>query len=241
MKDESKGEKSIISTLRERAQRHRFAYLMKSLLLIALLSPYLQRTPLGIAIITLMIAFVLLSGVDAVSDKKRDIVIAGVLGFIWIVGIFVNFIVHETNVVSLQENLPPGILFFGFVTVRILAHILRTGVITSETLYAAICVYILLGITWATAFFLVEKFNPGSFYTSHGQNSITGYDIIFFSFITLTTTGYGDITAVTKEARSLALLEAIAGQLYLAILVARLVSLYSVQFTKDKDESRGDS
>jgi hypothetical protein len=236
MKDESRKEKGIISTLRERARPHRFAYLMSSLLLVALLSPYLQRTQIGIVIVPLIIAFVLLSGVDAVSDRKRDIVTASIFGFLWIIGIFTNFLLYRTNVDLVEENLPPGILFFGFVTVRILAHILRTKEITSETLYAATCVYILLGITWATAFFLVEKFNPGSFHTSHGENSINSSDMIFFSFVTLTTTGYGDITAVSSEARSLALLEAIAGQLYLAILVARLVSLYSLKFSKSEDK-----
>lgn len=236
MKDQSRGGKGIISTLRERAHRHRFAYLMKSLLLIALLSPYLQRTPIGIVIIALVIAFVLISGVDAVSDRKKDIVIAGILGLVWIIGTVTNFILYKTNTDLVEGNLTPGILFFGFVTVRILAHILRTKEITSETLYAAICVYILLGITWASAFFLVEEFNPGSFRTGHEQNSITSSDTIFFSFVTLTTTGYGDITPVTNEARSLAFLEAIVGQLYLAILVARLVSLYSLKFSKGRDE-----
>ncbi|MGE5445505.1 MAG: potassium channel family protein [Ignavibacteriales bacterium] len=232
-------EKGIVSTLRERAQRHRFAYLMTSLILIALLSPYLQRTPIGIVIVTLMIAFVLLSGVDAVSDRKRDIVIASILGLLWIIGIFINFILYKINAALFEEYLPSGILFFGFVTVRILSHILRTREITSETLYAAVCVYFLMGITWATAFLLIEKFIPGSFHISHDRNldkAMTGSDTIYYSFVTLVTLGYGDITPATNEAKSLAVLEAIAGQLYLTILVARLVSLYSSKFSKGEDK-----
>jgi hypothetical protein len=76
---------------------------------------------------------------------------------------------------------------------------------------------------------LVETAQPGSFYVSSAQNldhMINWSDLMFFSFVTLTTLGYGDITPVTSAARSLAVIEAVFGVLYNAILIARLVGLY---------------
>jgi voltage-gated potassium channel len=86
-----------------------------------------------------------------------------------------------------------------------------------------------LGVLWTTLYVFVEGLQPGSFHVSPEQNPdhvINRYDLVFFSFVTLTTLGYGDITPVTALARSLAVLQSLVGVLYNAILVVRLVGLY---------------
>ncbi len=93
-------------------------------------------------------------------------------------------------------------------------------------LSASICVYLLIGLTWATLYVIINMLYPGSFADTDGTIVNSGADFLFFSYVTLTTVGYGDIHAVTDQARSLASLEALSGQLYLTIMVARLVGLH---------------
>lgn len=94
-------------------------------------------------------------------------------------------------------------------------------------LVGAICVYLLLGILWALAYAFLELVVPGSFKGIELTNA-TGWhnDWFYFSFVTLTTLGYGDITPVTSAGRSLVYLQSIAGQFYIAVLVAGLVGAY---------------
>jgi len=107
--------------------------------------------------------------------------------------------------------------------VVILTRVLKKGPITIHRIEGAIAAYLLLGFGWATAYEIVEYLNPGSF--TGIQAGLAGFSSwIYFSFVTLATLGYGDIAPLHPAARSLATAEAITGQLYLAILVARLVS-----------------
>lgn len=105
---------------------------------------------------------------------------------------------------------------------------LRRGAITTHRIQGAIAVYLMLGLIWAFAYSLVELQVPGSFQlpAAAAANGTTGMrSFVYFSFVTLTTLGYGDVIPLSSGARTLATLEALAGQLYLAVLVARLVAL----------------
>jgi voltage-gated potassium channel len=91
-------------------------------------------------------------------------------------------------------------------------------------------------LMWTVAYWLVDQMTPGgafSFNTSRGAQSMNGFTGFYFSFITLSTVGYGDITPVSRVARWLAAMEAITGLLYVAVLIARLVSLYSTAKSDD--------
>jgi voltage-gated potassium channel Kch len=120
-------------------------------------------------------------------------------------------------------------------------QIFRPGPITGRRVQAAIAIYLLIGLLWASAYRLTSKENPkafgGSAEISTGSSSIDWY---YFSFVTLTTVGYGDLVPVSRVARSLATGEALTGQLYLAVLIARLVAAEVVAFTRKRmgpDES----
>ncbi|HXY54747.1 MAG TPA: ion channel [Nitrospirota bacterium] len=95
----------------------------------------------------------------------------------------------------------------------------------SHRICAAIMVYLFLGIMWARLYEIAGVVIPGAFHMDGGSATITSY--LYFSFITLTTIGYGDILPVHPIARNLAVVEAITGQMYIAILIARLVSTTS--------------
>lgn len=106
----------------------------------------------------------------------------------------------------------------------VLAHTLRAGPINFHRVQGAVAAYLLLGMTWAYAYALLAALRPGAFSGAVGATD-GPRAWFYFSFVTLATLGYGDVLPVHPVARSLAALEAVTGSLYLAILVARLVSL----------------
>lgn len=109
---------------------------------------------------------------------------------------------------------------------------LLAGPIDAEHLFAALDAYLLVGIAFGAAYWLVETAAPGSFSAGSGE-ALSPERCIYFSFVTQTTVGYGDVLPASDPARGLVLVQAVGGQIYLAVLVARLVSLYSAQ---DRDE-----
>ena len=109
----------------------------------------------------------------------------------------------------------------------VLVQVFREGPITIYRIQGAIVVYLLAGFAWAAAYEVVYRALPGAFqFAQHVVNEgRISHGLLYFSFVTLTTLGYGDITPVHPAARSLAIGEALVGQLYPAILIARLVSM----------------
>ena len=99
--------------------------------------------------------------------------------------------------------------------------------INANRLVGAICVYLLLGVIWALAYAFIDLVAPSSF-AGIDRDAETGWGAgwIYYSFVTLTTLGYGDILPLSGTARGLAYLQAIVGQFYIAVLVAGLVSAY---------------
>jgi len=109
----------------------------------------------------------------------------------------------------------------------LLARVMRDGRMNLNRIMGAIGSYLLIGIVFTQAFRLLAEFIDGAFAIGGTPASFAAisYKLSYFSFITLTSTGYGDITPVHPYARSLATMEALAGNLFLAVLVARLVGL----------------
>jgi len=110
----------------------------------------------------------------------------------------------------------------------VLAQVFRDGPITSQRLQGAVAVYLLFGLAWAFTYTVIGLRWPDAFAISSSAqypNSDIRSQFVYFSLVTLTTTGYGDITAVHPLARSLVTAEALVGQLFPAILLARLVSM----------------
>jgi hypothetical protein len=126
-------------------------------------------------------------------------------------------------------------VFFSFVTWSQLRSVLRQREVTNETLSMSISVYLLIGLTWGVLYILIFMLQPGAFSLGASTDSTTvsagNYQhlfpiFIYFSLTTLATIGYGDITPLSLQSRYAAVAEGITGQLYLAILVARLVGMH---------------
>lgn len=100
--------------------------------------------------------------------------------------------------------------------------LVRRGVIDIKTVMGALCIYVLLGMLWSFTFAAIGAFQSSPFFAQEGHASVA--DFLYFSFVTLTTTGYGDLTAAEGLGRAVAVLEALLGQLYLVTIVAVIVS-----------------
>ena len=124
-------------------------------------------------------------------------------------------------------------IFFSFVSavtfvVVVLGHVYKEGPITSHRIQGAVVAYVLIAMAFALAYFLLEFLIPGSFQFQKAivLDSQSWRDFYYFSITTLTTLGYGDVTPTHPIARNLSMAEALIGQLYPAILLARMVSLH---------------
>jgi Ion channel len=124
-----------------------------------------------------------------------------------------------------------GLLSIGLMAVVVLVQSFRAGPVSVHRVQGAVAAYLLLGVGWGFAYELVAALHPGAF-ASALATPPRDRGLMYFSFVTLTTVGYGDVTPVHPAARSLALLEALTGQLYPAILLARLVTLHTQESGK---------
>src|SRR5438128_385073 len=191
-------------------------------------APFVEEIEGGELIVSGLFSLVLLAGIVAVADRKRVLVIAIVLAIPAIAGRWVNH--FRPDLVPPAVFLTAALILTGFVVVNLLRFILRAPSVTIEVLCASISAYLMLGLMWTMAYWLVDQLTPGgafSFNTNAGTRSMNGLTGFYFSFITLSTVGYGDITPVSRIARWLAAMEAMTGLLYVAVLIVRLVSLYS--------------
>ncbi len=205
----------------------RFLLLLISLVLWFVLSPFLERLVGFSFLMDLFVTLVLISGVFAVIQKR------GFFIFSLCFAIFTaltRWSLHLLNISSLEPvNHILSILFMGFIVGIILSYLFKEKEITSDVIMGAICGYFLIGLLWNNVYALLEVLEPNSFQFSQSHDTGGGLDFIYYSFVTLTTLGFGDITPISNPAQSLSLLEAVTGQLYLAILVARLVGIHIAQ------------
>jgi len=213
---------------RLRFRRFSTVQLLIALALLFTCAPFVEEIKGGHLILSFLFSLVLLSAVLAVANRKRVLVIALVLAIPAIAGRWINN--FRPDLVPPAVFLVGGLILIIFVVGHLLRFVLRAPVVTTDVLCASISAYLMLGLMWTMAYWLVDQLTPGgafSFNTNAGTRSINGFNGFCFSFITLSTVGYGDITPVSKVARMLAAMEAMTGLLYVAVLIARLVSLYS--------------
>lgn len=132
-------------------------------------------------------------------------------------------------------------IFLTFLTMVILLAVFRDETVTADTIVGAVCAYFLLGMTWGTYYALVDLVSPGGFSISEGLSNAMGSTspaapfiplMQYYSFTTLATLGYGDVSPLSPMARGLSVLEGITGQLYLAVLIARLVGMHTARSTR---------
>jgi len=202
---------------REFARKARFyPTLLVLLILLLALQPYAHVAE-GL-LVQLAFAGLLLTGLAAAASRRRLLAVGLVLGVPAVALLFV-----PGGVPTVAGGVL-GIAMLVFICFVILRSMFKHPVVSPGTVSAALVVYLTFGVIWAEAYWLVEYFYPNSFAGLTGPGATEAQrDLFYYSYVTLTTLGYGDISPVSPQARSLAITEAIVGQLYLVVMVTGLV------------------
>lgn len=214
--------RSLLTTLL--APGSRFGVLLTSLVLLLFL-PFVLPGRLATVLSPVLFTVVLLSALSAVADTRRHVVIGMTLAIPGCALIIVSSVRSLPTLADVADLVL--ILFLALVAIRILAFVLRSRQVDLGIVLGSVCVYLLLALLWGTAYGLLERLHPGAFAYPSASGGGAGTTLQYFSFVTITTLGYGDVQPVIPIARALSVVEAVFGQMYLVILVARLVGLHT--------------
>jgi len=171
-----------------------------------------------------LLTIVLISGVFAVGGRRSSLMLAAVLA---IPALMARWLAHYwPDPFLMGLSLALGTLLLLQVITHLLRFIVTAPRVDVEVLAAGVATYLVIGLVWAMLYLLVGFADPKAYQLSTGK-VLDGFNAVYFSFVTLTTIGYGDISPVAPIARMLAILEAVMGVLFPAVLIARLVSMYT--------------
>jgi hypothetical protein len=214
--------------------RRRFACLFFSLLVSLVAAPVLAALGFGTRFMETFVGLNILAAVLLTLFNFRSFIVLGLLTLILVTRVAYALFGYETLLMTSQGG---GVVTCLVTILIMLRYVLSEGRVTSERIFAALNVYLLMGIMCGLLYNVFEEQWPGSF-SVQGSFLPAGRKIqlahtIYFSFVTLGTLGYGDILPVSGPARALAVTESIGGQMYLVVVVARLVSLYQERTDRD--------
>ena len=229
--------------------KHPFRYLLATLVLILALPPVLRYLgfPEGGRLTTVLMSglfiVLLLSALPAIGSTRGRLIAAGTVAGLLVVLVMLHIFTGMRGPgIAFQVIMVLFLFYVVFVTFK---YLFRKQRVTIDTINAALSVYLLLGVVWAFAYSLVDILEPGSFKSALFDEGVEfmrfgtdrSFYPLYYSLVTLTTLGYGDIVPVSRAASMLAVLEAMTGQVYLAVLVARLVGLHVAQAEPEDDSA----
>jgi hypothetical protein len=214
--------------------------LVAGLILIMMLFPAMGELVRPV-LLTSVIAAVLVAGVALVRPGRRRVIVAAVIALFQVV---LTGVSASLNTDSFSYPFASAAAFgitaalIVYCIYCVLKYVLQARRISRDQVFAGISIYLMLGLAFGCLYYVLGA-RDGSSFAVGGAKVEDGRtpDLMYFSFITLATLGYGDITPVTKSARTLAELEALAGSLYMAVFMARLVSLVPAAKASDEQES----
>lgn len=218
--------------IRQSVMRSRHFYLFVSLIAFFIVNPFLVDNRISNVIMLIFFLFIIFFSVYSVVNKTLFVVISflAILAFasywyiLWINQSVTAFVTHFIF----------NILFLTLLTFSVISSVTRQHEITPDTLFGAICGYLLIGFIWSYFYLVIASIDPASFSLHIAHEPIRSHidHFIYYSFVTLTTLGYGDIIALKSVARTFSWLEAVIGQVYLAVWISQLVGLRIMQFKK---------
>ena len=222
--------------LERRQHPGRYTVLLISILFLLVSQPLVAGHAFAQVLVTMSMTLVLLSALYTFESSKTFFII-GLLTALPAIG--TRWILQFTQAVAVEKFAAIStVLFLALTVVGLVVELFTAKRITLDSISAAICAYLLMGVAWGFIFVLVDISHPGSFSGGLTIGEPAGgfprimatlHNFIYYSFVCLTTTGYGDIAPLSQPARLFSILESITGQLYLAILISRLVSLEVAQ------------
>ena len=228
-------------------RQFRFAYLLAALALVVFVRPFLSEQVLGLALVDLLQFVTLLAGAYAAIEQRRTFVAVAALGSVSAVAQVVFHVTHTAA--ASVAFVVAGLLFYTSIAWALLRALFRSqSRVTRDTLYQAQSVYLMIGLIGAMTYALLELAAPGSFRfpeelatVGAKESSVVVQQIeerfdrfLGFSFTTLTTLGYGNIAPASARADALTSLQAVIGQVYLAVVIARLVAIQVGQSERER-------
>ncbi|MDH3555318.1 MAG: potassium channel family protein [Deltaproteobacteria bacterium] len=221
------GDEKTCLTFSQVCFKERFLSLLIFIIAMLIVGPLFEEF-VGLKIlIDILWSAIFVSAIYAVSQKKRHIVIAVLLALPMLGSIWSKYFFQHKALLVVGSLC--GAAFFLFAVIQMLIFIYSHKEVTRDLIVGAAVVYLFMALMWTFIFVVVEILHPGSFSIPEGQDIGATQSFLYYSFVTITTLGYGDITPVTRLARSLCVLEAVIGQLYLVVQVAWLVGVHVSQ------------
>lgn len=199
-------------------------WLFVTLLALIALIPFMPATTQGRFATNLINACVLVATVAAVGRSLLSFVMVLLLAVPALVFQWLGFL--EGGERWLLHSWLFGASLYLATTIYLMRYVFQPDVMTADKLFGAAAGYLMLGILWAYFYTLVGHFYPSSFSVAGTPTTLDYYQAIYFSMTALTTTGFGDVVATTKQAQALCIVEQVAGSLFVAILIARLAGVY---------------
>jgi len=206
---------------------HRFFFLFVVLLATLILFPYAEASHFGSYAFRIIGSFAIVVSVYAAKIHRSLLILAIVLA---IPALFERIVLPKVNASSFSTfNIGMTFVFDVVIVVLIFRHVFAAEQPTSETIFGALCIYLLVGFSFASAYGTLAAFQPNAFYLdprTNLHNVPDRFDFIYYSFSTMTSLGAAGIIPVSSQARSFSILEAILGALYLAVMIAGLIGAY---------------
>jgi hypothetical protein len=200
--------------------------LLLSLAALILLEPTAEELRGGVPLLAVLHLSVLLGAVRLVSSTRGEVAAAWVLA-VPTIALNLGSLFVEQPALALAD-LVMRAAFYAYVIRCQLGYMLRDAVVTLDELFAATCAYVLMAMLFACVYAIQEHLAPGSFSlpSALGPGATTHYwDLLYFSFTVVTSTGFGDIHPLARQARAVVIVEQVAGVMFVAILIARLTGM----------------
>ncbi|MBN8713530.1 MAG: two pore domain potassium channel family protein [Xanthomonadales bacterium] len=199
-------------------------YLFLMLMAFIAVVSFIEPTRLGRIVIAGANAFLVVATVASVGRNTLSFVLALVLAGPGLVYQWIALQSGDPHALVISRWFAAALYAMGIG--YLMRYVFQRQVMTADKLFGAASMYLLLGVFWAFLYALVENYHPGSF-TLAGQPTNPGFfDFVYFSFTVLTSTGFGDLAPLGRQARGLCTVEQIVGSLFVAILIARLAGVY---------------
>jgi len=202
----------------------RFLILLILFFMMLAVGPFIRDYGKLSYIFDLVVSAIFLSAMYAIVEKTRHLIIAACLAVPMLVSVWLKYFL-DVRALSIVGEIC-GILFFAYSIFNIVKHLFKQKDVTVETICAAVVIYMLMAFMWARAYGLLDLIHPGSFSLPEGHVFSDRTVYLYYSFVTITTLGYGDISPLTDKAGSLSIMEAVSGQIFLVVLVSWLVGMH---------------
>ncbi len=205
--------------------RYSYQALFSVLVLAMLIPAFLYKNPALNIIFNIFISVIVLTAIYSLAIRRFFFIITLILAALTTMTTWVEISSNSTVTNALDHGL--NFIFFAYLALLLAVRVFRTTHITGDTVFGALSIYLLIGYTFGFVYLTMDTLQPAAF--DIGDHTVDTSTYIYYSFVTLTTLGFGDIVPKTPPAQILSIIEAVTGQFFLAVIVARFVGIIAAE------------